>query len=70
MLYESIHVGMDCFPGMSFRKGLEVEFAVNMTGPFKFDVNSVPDHRHHTKDHVSALPTPVNDSRFIIDDAV
>ena len=57
--YERIHIGMDCFPGVSFTKGSEVEFTVNMIGPFKFNVNSLPDHRQHTTDNISALPHEV-----------
>jgi hypothetical protein len=42
---KKVHRGMDCFPGVSFNNDSEAEFVVNFTGPFKFDVNSIPNYR-------------------------
>eukprot|EP00029_Vermamoeba_vermiformis_P011688 TRINITY_DN649_c0_g2_i1.p1 TRINITY_DN649_c0_g2~~TRINITY_DN649_c0_g2_i1.p1 ORF type:complete len:546 (+),score=92.08 TRINITY_DN649_c0_g2_i1:432-2069(+) len=56
---ERIHEGMDCFPGVSFMKGSEVAFVVNMTGPFKFDTNSIPNYRQDTTAYLSLLPPEV-----------
>jgi hypothetical protein len=56
---ERIHAGMDCFPGVSFTKGSEVSFSVNMTGPFKFDLRNIPNYRHAKKAHFSTLPREI-----------
>ncbi len=50
---------MDCFPGVSFSNDSEVKFSVNFTGPFKFDVNSVPDYRNDRACRFGAAPTEI-----------
>jgi hypothetical protein len=54
-----VHRGMDCFPGVSFKKNSGVEFEVNMIGPFKFDVNSVPNYRNDKTDRLQTIPKEV-----------
>ncbi len=56
---QRIHEGMDCFPGVSFTKNSEVEFVVKMTGPFKFDVSTIPDYRRDQTAYFSMLPPEV-----------
>jgi hypothetical protein len=54
-----VHRGMDCFPGVSFKKNSGVEFEVNMIGPFKFDVNSLPNFRNDKTDRLQTIPKEV-----------
>jgi hypothetical protein len=50
---------MDCFPGVSFTKNSDAEFSVIFNGPFKFDVNSIPDYRGDKANRLELLPTEV-----------
>jgi hypothetical protein len=59
MYSEPIHTGMDCFPGVSFTKTSGVEFDMNMSGPFKFDVSAIPDYRKEKIDRFHLLPPEV-----------
>jgi hypothetical protein len=51
-----IHRGMDCFPGVSFTKSSGVDFTANLSGPFQFDVNAIPDYRSDRTDRFEQLP--------------
>lgn len=50
---------MDCFPGVSFSDDSAVEFTVNFTGWFKFDVTSIPDYRNDHACRLGAAPIEV-----------
>ena len=50
---------MDCFPGVSFNNDSEAEFVVNFTGPFKFDVNSIPNYRNDQSCRFGTAPLEV-----------
>jgi hypothetical protein len=54
-----IHKGMDCFPGVSFTNKSEVSFTVNMAGPFKFDLQSIPNYRNEKTDRMSTVPAEI-----------
>ncbi len=55
----AIHKGMDCFPGVSFKSDSEVSFTVELNGPFKFDVRSIPDTRSDKTDRMKSVPTEI-----------
>jgi hypothetical protein len=52
---------MDCFPGVSFTKTSKVQFCVNFAGPFKFDVNSLPNYRNSGREYISSVPNEILD---------
>jgi hypothetical protein len=56
---QRIHIGMDCFPGVSFTKGSGVQFEVKLAGPFKFDVNSLPNYRPDRENRFEKLPQEI-----------
>lgn len=50
---------MDCFPGVSFTKESRAKFAVNFTGPFKYDLKSLPNYRGQARNYLEAVPTDI-----------
>lgn len=56
---QRIHIGMDCFPAVSFTKGSGVQFEVKLTGPFKFDPNSLPNYRPDIENRFEKLPQEI-----------
>jgi hypothetical protein len=59
VIEDTLHKGMDCFPGVSFTKHSQVAFTVNFTGPFKFDANSIPNYREKQNSYISDMPNDV-----------
>jgi hypothetical protein len=59
VIEDTLHKGMDCFPGVSFAKHSQVAFTVNFTGPFKFDANSIPNYREKQNSYISDMPNDV-----------
>eukprot|EP00029_Vermamoeba_vermiformis_P011690 TRINITY_DN649_c0_g3_i1.p1 TRINITY_DN649_c0_g3~~TRINITY_DN649_c0_g3_i1.p1 ORF type:complete len:498 (+),score=71.87 TRINITY_DN649_c0_g3_i1:308-1801(+) len=55
---ERVHVGMDCFPGVSLTPNTcqQVKFTMNTTGPFEFDVASIPDYRTNRVNWFEQMP--------------
>lgn len=56
---KNIHKGMDCFPAVSFSRDSKIDFSVNFTGPFKFDLNSIPDYRSDRSCKIESLPQEI-----------
>ena len=56
---DSVHDGMDCFPGVSFSRDSKVVFRTNLTGPFKFNPSTIPNHRGDKQDRISKLPREI-----------
>jgi hypothetical protein len=56
---QRVHIGMDCFPAVSFTKTSGVEFDVNMSGPFKFDVSAIPDYRADKTNRFQQIPSEI-----------
>lgn len=50
---------MDCFPAVSFSRDSKIDFSVNFTGPFKFDLNSIPDYRSDRSCKIESLPQEI-----------
>jgi hypothetical protein len=59
MFTDSVHDGMDCFPGVSFSRDSKVVFRANLTGPFKFNPSTIPNHRGDKQDRISKLPKEI-----------
>jgi hypothetical protein len=57
---QTVHLGMDCFPGVFFSKDSKVEFKENFDGPFKCDLTTVAGARCD-KDLLSNLPTEITE---------
>jgi hypothetical protein len=55
---ERVHVGMDCFPGVSITTTTcqSVKFSMNTAGPFQFDTKSIPDYRQSRQNLFEQLP--------------
>ncbi len=56
---QRVHIGMDCFPAVSFTRGSGVEFEVKLTGPFKFDPNSLPNYRPDRVNRFESIPSEI-----------
>lgn len=54
-----VHLGMNCFPGVCLTKESFVKLKVNFSGPFKFDLNSIPDYRSDSTSYFDLLPNEV-----------
>lgn len=57
-----VHTGMNCFPGVCFTKESLVHFKTNFNGPFKFDLNSIPNYRNDNSNYFELLPDEVMES--------
>ncbi len=60
MITDTVHDGMDCFPGVSFARDSQVVFRVNFTGPFKFSPRTIPNYRNDKQDRLSRIPKEIS----------
>lgn len=60
---QTLHRGMDCYPGVSFAGDSKAIFSVNFKGPFKFDLKSLPNSlTEEKKDWISTLPNELREN--------